>query len=81
MPWHNAGIFVPKETIDRCTEYVKKCQTAEGGFRYQLATTTWQVTFGLTAAGVVALYSAGIYQGKSIDAGLEYLERCRPDWR
>ena len=73
----NAGIFVPKETIDRCTEYVHKCQTPEGGFRYQLAT-TWQVTFGLTAAGVVALYSAGVYEGKSIEAGLRYIERYRP---
>jgi hypothetical protein len=73
----NAGIFVPKETIDRCTEYVRKCQTPEGGFRYQLAT-TWQVTFGLTAAGVVALYSAGVYEGKPIESGLRYLERFRP---
>jgi hypothetical protein len=73
----NAGIFVPKETIDRCTEYVRKCQTSEGAFRYQL-TTTWQVTFGLTAAGVVALYSAGVYEGKAIEAGLQYLERYRP---
>jgi len=73
----NAGIFVPKETIDRCIEYVRKCQTVEGGFRYQLST-TWQVTFGLTAAGVVALYSGGVYEGKSIEAGLRYLERFRP---
>jgi hypothetical protein len=73
----NAGLFVPKETIDRCTEYVRRCQTPEGGFRYQLAT-TWQVTFGLTAAGVVALYSGGIYEGKAIESGLHYLERYRP---
>jgi hypothetical protein len=73
----NAGIFVPKETIDRCIEYVRKCQTVEGGFRYQLST-TWQVTFGLTAAGVVALYSGGVYEGKPIEAGLRYLERYRP---
>ncbi len=73
----NAGIFVPKGTIDRCTEYVKKCQTADGGFRYQL-TTNWNVTFGLTAAGVVALYSAGIYQGKPIESGLQFLDRFRP---
>jgi hypothetical protein len=74
----NGGIFVPKETIDRCTEYVRKCQTPEGGFRYQLAT-NWQVTFGLTAAGVVALYSSGIYEGASIERGLQYLERFRPN--
>ncbi len=73
----NGGIFVPKETIDKCTEYVRKCQTPEGAFRYQL-TTTWQVTFGLTAAGVVALNSAGIYDGQPIEAGLRYLEQFRP---
>jgi hypothetical protein len=74
----NSGIYVPKQTIDRCTEYVRKCQTQEGGFRYQL-TTSWQaVTFGLTAAGVVTLYSAGIYEGKPLESGLAYLERYRP---
>lgn len=74
----NSGIYVPKQTIDRCTEYVRKCQTPEGGFRYQL-TTSWQaVTFGLTAAGVVTLYSAGIYEGKSLETGIQYLERYRP---
>jgi len=74
----NSGIYVPKQTIDRCTEYVRKCQVQDGGFRYQL-TTSWQaVTFGLTAAGVVTLYSAGIYEGKALESGLQYLERYRP---
>jgi len=73
----NSGIFVPKETIDNCTEYVRKSQTPEGGFRYQLST-NYQVTFGLTAAGVVALYSAGTYGGKTIELGLQYLDRYRP---
>jgi Prenyltransferase and squalene oxidase repeat len=74
----NSGIYVPKQTIDRCTEYVRKCQTQDGGFRYQL-TTSWQaVTFGLTAAGVVTLYSAGVYEGKALETGLQYLERYRP---
>ena len=27
----NAGLFVPRETIDRCTDYVKKSQNADGG--------------------------------------------------
>src|SRR2546422_156455 len=31
----NAGFYVPKSTVDRCTEYVKRCQDREGGFRYQ----------------------------------------------
>ena len=28
----NAGFAVPKATVDRCTEYVKKCQNSDGGF-------------------------------------------------
>ena len=32
----NAGLSVPKTTIDRCIEYVKKCQNPDGGFTYML---------------------------------------------
>ena len=32
----NSGIFVPKETADRCIEYVKRSQNADGGFMYTL---------------------------------------------
>ena len=33
----NAGLFVPNETIDRATDYVKRCQNADGGFMYMLS--------------------------------------------
>ena len=32
----NAGLRVPRETIDRCVDYVKRSQNADGGFRYML---------------------------------------------
>src|SRR5690606_20489007 len=32
----NAGIEVPKSTIDDAVEYVRRCQNADGGFKYQL---------------------------------------------
>ena len=32
----NAGFHVPKETIDRCIDYVKRSQNADGGFSYKL---------------------------------------------
>jgi len=73
----NCGIYVPKETVDRCTAYVKRCQTPEGGFRYQLNPSS-QVTFGLTSAGVVALYSAGIYKGQEIEQGVAFLKQYTP---
>ena len=34
---HNAGIYVPNDTIDRSIDYVKRCQNADGGFMYMLA--------------------------------------------
>lgn len=73
----NAGLYVPKETIDKSVDYLKKCQNRDGGFRYQ---TTIRVTsaFPRSAAGVVALYSAGIYKGPEIVSGLQYLDRHRP---
>lgn len=67
----NAGIYVPKETIDKCVDYVKRSQNADGGFMYMLQ--GGQSAFPRSAAGVVALYSAGIYEGPEIEKGLAYL--------
>jgi hypothetical protein len=73
----NAGIFVPKSTVEACTKYVKSCQNADGGFMYQKLTNT-QSIWPRTAAGLVALYSAGIYEGKEIDQGLKFLMNHMP---
>ncbi len=72
----NAGIYVPNETIDRCTDYVKQCQNPDGGFAYMLP--GGESAFARSAAGVVALYSAGIYEGDEIQRGLEYLLQHQP---
>jgi hypothetical protein len=69
----NAGIKVPKQTIDRAVQYVRDCQNADGGFRYMRQTggSAWP----RTAAGVASLFYAGIYEDDSIDRGLDYLLR------
>lgn len=72
----NAGLFVPHETIDRCIAYVKKSQNPDGGFMYMLQEGESQ--FPRSAAGVVALYSAGIYEGDEISRGLTYLMQYLP---
>jgi Prenyltransferase and squalene oxidase repeat len=75
----NAGFAVPRSVVDRCTRYVKNCQDirGDGGFRYQ--SHGGPTGFARTAAGVVALYSAGIYQDPAVEKGLDYLMRnCRP---
>ncbi|MBN2578480.1 MAG: terpene cyclase/mutase family protein [Pirellulales bacterium] len=67
----NVGIFVPKETIDGAVRYVKRSQNADGGFMYMLQ--GGESAFPRSAAGVVALYSAGVYEGPEIEKGLDYL--------
>jgi prenyltransferase beta subunit len=67
----NAGIKVPKETIDKAVEYVRKCQNPDGGFRYMM--NSGNSAFPRSAAGVATLYYAGIYQDNAIDKGLAYL--------
>jgi hypothetical protein len=67
----NAGLFVPRETVDRCTDYVKRSQNGDGGFMYMIQ--GGQSAFPRSAAGVVALYSAGIYEGPEVEKGLAYL--------
>jgi hypothetical protein len=73
---HNAGLHVPKETIDRCIDYVKRCQNPDGGFAYMLQ--GGESAFARSAAGVVALYSAGVYAGPEISKGLDYLRQFVP---
>jgi len=74
----NAGISVPKETVDRCTKYVKACQNNnDGGFRYQLSHPGGSL-FPRSAAALVALYSAGEYEGPEIERGLRYLKLYIP---
>ncbi|HVT29759.1 MAG TPA: prenyltransferase/squalene oxidase repeat-containing protein, partial [Lacipirellulaceae bacterium] len=69
----NAGLKVSRETVDRCVDYVKRSQNADGGFRYML--TPGPSAFPRSAAGVVALYSAGIYKGREVERGLAYLDQ------
>ena len=72
----NAGIAVPKATIDRAIKYVQDSQNPDGGFRYMLDSAGSM--FARSAAGVAALYYAGIYQDDSIRNGLAYLTKYTP---
>jgi hypothetical protein len=73
----NAGIFVPNKTIDRCVDYVKRSQNPDGGFMYMLSQ-PGDSRFPRSAAGVVAFYNAGIYEGDEIEKGLDYLMKHIP---
>jgi hypothetical protein len=72
----HAGVFVRKSVIDSGANYIKACQMSDGGFSY------WKgqgySAFARTAASIVGLYSAGIYEGKEIEKGLKYLQQFTP---
>jgi hypothetical protein len=72
----NAGIAVPKSTIDRAISYVRRSQNPDGGFRYMLS--PGASGFARSGAGVAALYYAGIYEDEAISRGLSYMEKFRP---
>ncbi len=72
----NAGVEVPKSVVDKCIEYVRACQNADGGFRYFKQ--GGESAFARSAAGVAALFSAGVYTGPVVDRGLKYLTQFRP---
>jgi hypothetical protein len=73
----DAGIHVADEVRSKCINYVKRSQNSDGGFRYQVASRGTS-TFPLTAAGVVSLYSAGIYEGEPIAKALAWLMKHVP---
>ncbi len=73
----NAGLFIPKETVNACISYVRKSQNTDGGFRYMLQ--PGPSAFPRSAAGVVALYSAAVYEADEIDRGIAYLKQFKPE--
>lgn len=74
----NAGLFIPKSTVDACVKYIKDCQLDDGGFCYIRGQRVSGSLFPRSAAAIVGLYSAGIYEGKEIERGLQYLMRFIP---
>ncbi len=72
----NSGTYVPQEVAEACIDYVKRCQNPDGGFTYMEM--GGESAFPRSAAGLVALYSAGIYEGEEIEKGLDYLMQHIP---
>jgi Squalene-hopene cyclase C-terminal domain len=67
---HDAGIAVPKKTIDRAIGFVRRCHNKDGGYNYQGRGPS---SVALTAAGACSLQFAGDYSAKQVQDGLEYL--------
>ena len=73
----NAGLRVPNETIDRCVDYVKRSQNADGGFRYML-TGGGKRSFPVRRPAWSRCTARAIYEGPEIERGLSYLDQFLP---
>ncbi len=69
----DAGIEVPKATIDRAIDYVKRSQNSDGGFRYLLLGGT--SGFARSAAAVTALYRAGEGNSDTARKGIAFVAK------
>jgi hypothetical protein len=77
----NAGLEVPRETIQRAVAYVRASyMPGPGAFTYQPLSSgiPSRTSFALTAAGVTTLYGAGEYNAFEIREGLRFLWHNRP---
>src|SRR4029079_12783028 len=75
----DAGIKVEKATIDNAIKYVTACQNPDGGFSYMAREGGGGGSgFARSAAGGATLYYAGVFEGKDIERGLNYLKQFTP---
>ena len=61
----NAGIVVPKESIDKALKYIYKCQNPDGGISYSTSS-LGSSRPAITAAALAALYNAGDYDSEYV---------------
>ena len=74
----NAGIKVPKTTIERAATYIEKCANPDGGISYSLRN-RGQSRGPITAAAVAVLYNAGQYENPVAHKAMEYTKRTLED--
>jgi len=76
----DAGIAIPKETIDGAISYVRACHNAvaqgkDGGFGYTPGNGSG---WARTGAGITSLQLAGLYRTPEVADGVAYLNRFQP---
>jgi hypothetical protein len=75
----DAGIKVDKDVIDKAIKYVRACQNPDGGFSYMARMGGGGGSgFARSAAGVAALYYAGVFEGNDLERGLKYIKQFIP---
>lgn len=73
----NAGVLVRKGVVEAGIRFLLACQRPDGGFGYTRGAGEVSM-FARSAAALVGLFSAGLYNGPEVERGLRYLLRFRP---
>jgi squalene cyclase len=73
----NAGVHVPKTTIDRAIKYIERSQNPDGGISYSVRSRGSRPA--ITAAACAVLYNAGSYDSPAAEKAFVYAWRhCLP---
>ncbi|MHC4957634.1 MAG: prenyltransferase/squalene oxidase repeat-containing protein [Planctomycetota bacterium] len=73
----NAGLHVPKKTIDMAIRYIERSQNSDGGISYSVRNRGSRPA--ISAAACAVLYNAGVYDSPMADKCFTYCWRtCRP---
>ncbi len=73
----NAGILVPKDTIDRAIKYIERSQGSDGGISYSVRSRGSRPA--ISAAACAVLYNAGQYDSPTAHKAFDFAwKHCRP---
>jgi hypothetical protein len=70
----NAGIVVPKQTIDLTHEYLRKCTTPRGGLIYSLQSGGGGERPTITVAAIASMFSTGEYTSPLAKKWLKFVQ-------
>jgi hypothetical protein len=70
----NVGITVPRETVERAVDYVRRSANRDGSIRYSISSAGGGRP-AITAAAVAVLYNAGRYDDPLAEKALQYAQR------
>lgn len=70
----NAGVTVPRETVDRAVGYIRSCALPGGGFSYQAG--SGEPAFARTAGALFCLLVAGERDLPEVERAADYLLRA-----
>lgn len=78
----DAGVAVDAAVVERALAYVRRTRREDGAFLYAIGDK--QASVALTAASIAVLQSAGVYGGKELQEGHDWIARAlalrgRPD--